>query len=138
MATSPAGGACAAADAAAKTATHGAVNPRSLIRNLLRFSVRELYRLAPSLPLHPPLAVAVTQSTLAKPAHGQRVDAVFLRLHPRRETGFVVLRRDANARLYDSRTTVEFCGHEMHGRAMLRFVRLERAPMRVQAWEFRQ
>ena len=59
-------------------------------------------------------------------------------LHPGREALRIVVRLHPHPRLYHRGTGVELLGHEVHRRAMLLLVRLERPPMGVQAGKFRQ
>ena len=74
----------------------------------------------------------------AVPADRQRINPVLQGLHPCGQALRIVVRPHFDARLDDGRAPVELCGHEMHGCAGLRLVRLDGAPMRVQAGEFRQ
>src|SRR6202022_4131302 len=133
MAASPAVGVAAAAEAAT-TASDSAVKSRkrSPRRRIgpLSFRAGELHRLAEEPPIQPRATCVVTQSTPAEPAHGDRVDAVFLGLHSRRQARLVVVRRHGNARLDDRRTAVELFGHKMHRRAVLGLMCVEYAPVR--------
>src|SRR6266851_10176326 len=107
-----------------RAACDSAVNPRTLMEEPLSFGAGELHRLAQQPAVQPRTTSVVTQSTLAEPAHGDRVDAVFLGLHSRRQARLVVVRSHGNARLDDRRTAVEPFGDEMHRRAMLGLMRL--------------
>src|SRR5277367_1447698 len=131
MPDSAADGACAPAVGPAMMASDSAVNPRSLI-GLLSFGAGELHRLAQEPAVQPGAIRVVTQSTLAEPAHGDRVDAVLLGLHARRQARLVVVRRHGNARLDDPRATVQSFGYEMHRCAVLGVASLQSAPVRVQ------
>src|ERR1700682_837972 len=105
MAASPAVGVSAPAAEAATTASDSAMKSRkrSPRRRIgpLSFRAGELHRLAEEPPIQPRATCVVSQSTLAEPAHGDRVDAVFLGLHSRRQTRLVVVRRYGDARLDD-------------------------------------
>ena len=63
---------------------------------------------------------------------------MLLRLHARRQALLVIVRIDVDPCLNDGGSGIEVFGHEMHGRAVLRLVRFEDAPVGVQAREFRQ
>src|SRR6266704_5129354 len=121
-----------------RAACDSAVNPRTLMEEPLSFGAGELHRLAQQPPVQPGTACVVTQSTLAEPAYGERVDAVFLGLHARRQARLVVVRRHRNTRLNDRRAAVESFGYEMHRRAVLGLVCLEDAPVCMQTWKFGQ
>ncbi len=101
-------------------------------------NLRELHRLAQQPAVQPRTTCVVTQSTLAEPAHGDRVDAVFQRLHSRRQARLVVVRSHCNARLDDPRTAVQSFGDEMHRRAVLGLMCLQSAPVCMQARKFGQ
>src|ERR1700674_2383651 len=104
MPASAAVGVCAPAVGAAMIVSDHAVNPRTLMGDLLSLGVRELHRFAQYPAVQPRLTIVVTQPALAKPADGERVDAVLLGLHSCRQTRLVVVRRHGNARLDDRRT----------------------------------
>src|SRR5271154_176278 len=134
MPESAADGVCATAVGPAMIASDSAVNPRTLIKEgLLSFGAGELHGLAQQPAVQPGAIRVVTQSTLAEPAHGDRVDAVFLGLHARRQARLVVVRCHGNARLDDPRATVQSFGYEMHRCAVLGVASLQSAPVRVQS-----
>src|SRR3979490_203025 len=126
---------------AAMSVSDSTVNPRMRMRHLLSFGARELHRLVQHPAVQPRTTLGISQSTLAKPTNGERIDTMFLNLHSRRQTCLVVVRRYGNARLDDRRTAVKLFGHEGDRRAMLRLLRPQKAPLRVQDrenWEPRR
>ena len=77
---------------------------------------------------------AEAQAALGEPAYGQRIDLVFLRVHPPRQAGRVVVGSDRHHRLGDQWPAIEFLGDEMHAATMLAVASIERPLMGVQAF----
>ena len=58
---------------------------------------------------------------------------MFYDLYPRRQTRLIIAGRHCDARLDHRRAAIELIGDEMHGGAVLRFMRFQNAPVCVQA-----
>ena len=70
-------------------------------------------------------------TAFGEPAHCQRVDLVFLGMHPVRQGLWRVGRLYRNHCLYDQWSAIEFLGDEVHGAAVLCVAGFQRALMSV-------
>ena len=77
-------------------------------------------------------------AVFAKPAHGLRINAVFLGKHPRGERIFIVTRQHRHRGLDDDRAVIQLRRDEMHRAAVHTHAGVQRLAVGVQSGERRQ